>query len=153
MAQQGHGDNKKKTILKTINIMDISTTSQGSDPQDLSDSSTQDTNDGMTSTNSALPADDVIAVDQLRQVYQDFKEEIGKVIIGQDEVIERLAICLFSRGHALLMGVPGLAKTLLVSSVAETMDLSFNRIQFTPDLMPADITGTDIIQETGAGHR
>lgn len=133
--------------------MDISTTSQGSDPQDLNDSSTQDTNDGMTSTNSALPADDVIAVDQLRQVYQDFKEEIGKVIIGQDEVIERLAICLFSRGHALLMGVPGLAKTLLVSSVAETMDLSFNRIQFTPDLMPADITGTDIIQETGAGHR
>jgi len=101
----------------------------------------------------ALPADDVAAIDQLGHVYQDFKNEIGKVIIGQDEVIERLAICLFSRGHALLMGVPGLAKTLLVSSVAETMDLSFNRIQFTPDLMPADITGTDIIQETGAGHR
>ena len=101
----------------------------------------------------ALPADDVAAVDQLRLVYQEFKNEIGKVIIGQEEVIERLAICLFSRGHALLMGVPGLAKTLLVSSVAETMDLSFNRIQFTPDLMPADITGTDIIQETGAGHR
>lgn len=100
-----------------------------------------------------LPADDVAAIDQLRLVYQEFKNEIGKVIIGQDEVIERLAICLFARGHALLMGVPGLAKTLLVSSVAETMDLSFNRIQFTPDLMPADITGTDIIQETGAGHR
>ena len=88
----------------------------------------------------ALPADDVAAVDQLRLVYQEFKNEIGKVIIGQEEVVERLAICLFSRGHALLMGVPGLAKTLLVSSVAETMDLSFNRIQFTPDLMPADIT-------------
>ena len=101
----------------------------------------------------ALPTDDVEAIDHLRKVYQSFKDEIGKVIIGQEEVIEQLAICLFSRGHALLMGVPGLAKTLLVSSVAETMDLSFNRIQFTPDLMPADITGTDIIQETDAGHR
>ncbi|MEG2248561.1 MAG: AAA family ATPase, partial [Akkermansia sp.] len=72
---------------------------------------------------------------------------LGKVIVGQQRVIELLAIALFSRGHALLTGVPGLAKTLLVSSVAKTMDLSFNRIQFTPDLMPADITGTDIIQE------
>ncbi|MBK1831854.1 AAA family ATPase [Verrucomicrobiaceae bacterium R5-34] len=103
--------------------------------------------------NSTLPADDVAAIDHLGKVYQAFKEEIGNVIIGQEDVIEQLAICLFARGHALLMGVPGLAKTLLVSSVAETMDLSFNRIQFTPDLMPADITGTDIIQETDAGHR
>ena len=102
---------------------------------------------------STLPADDVAAIDQLGSVYQAFKEEIGKVIIGQEEVIEQLAICLFARGHALLMGVPGLAKTLLVSSVAETLNLSFNRIQFTPDLMPADITGTDIIQETDTGHR
>ena len=69
------------------------------------------------------------------------------------QVIEQLAICLFARGHALLMGVPGLAKTLLVSSVAQTFDLTFNRIQFTPDLMPADITGTDIIQESGVGGR
>lgn len=106
-----------------------------------------------SSNNSTLPTDDVAAIDQLGEIYQSFKEEIGKVIIGQEEVIEQLAICLFSRGHALLMGVPGLAKTLLVSSVAETMDLTFNRIQFTPDLMPADITGTDIIQETAAGHR
>ncbi len=106
-----------------------------------------------TTPSSTLPADDVAAIDHLGQVYQAFREEIGKVIIGQEEVIEQLAICLFARGHALLMGVPGLAKTLLVSSVAETMDLSFNRIQFTPDLMPADITGTDIIQETAAGHR
>ncbi|HCC21085.1 MAG TPA: AAA family ATPase [Verrucomicrobiales bacterium] len=103
--------------------------------------------------NSTLPPDDVAAIDQLGLVYQEFKNEIGKVIIGQEDVVERLAICLFSKGHALLMGVPGLAKTLLVSSVAETMDLSFNRIQFTPDLMPADITGTDIIQETDAGQR
>lgn len=107
-----------------------------------------------TSTDTTtLPPDDVAAIDQLGHVYHDFKNEIGKVIIGQEDVVERLAICLFSRGHALLMGVPGLAKTLLVSSVAETMDLTFNRIQFTPDLMPADITGTDIIQETSSGHR
>ena len=100
-----------------------------------------------------LPPDDVAAIDELGTTYQQFRAEIGKTIIGQDQVIERLAICLFARGHALLMGVPGLAKTLLVSSVAQTFDLSFNRIQFTPDLMPADITGTDIIQESGVGGR
>jgi len=106
-----------------------------------------------TSSNSSLPSSDVEAIDHLGNIYKSFKEEISKVIIGQEDVIEQLAICLFAKGHALLMGVPGLAKTLLVSSVAETMDLSFNRIQFTPDLMPADITGTDIIQETDTGHR
>ncbi|MDX1680457.1 MAG: MoxR family ATPase [Akkermansiaceae bacterium] len=100
-----------------------------------------------------LPPDDVAAIDELGKTYSQFREEIGKIIIGQEEVIEQLAIALFARGHALLMGVPGLAKTLLVSSVAETFDLSFNRIQFTPDLMPADITGTDIIQESGEGGR
>ena len=100
-----------------------------------------------------LPPDDVAAIDELGRTYQAFRQELAKVIIGQDEVIEKLAISLFARGHALLMGVPGLAKTLLVSSVAETFDLSFNRIQFTPDLMPADITGTDIIQESGVGGR
>jgi len=100
-----------------------------------------------------LPPDDVAAIDELGRTYQAFRAELGKIIIGQDQVIERLAICLFARGHALLMGVPGLAKTLLVSSVAQTFDLSFNRIQFTPDLMPADITGTDIIQESGVGGR
>jgi MoxR-like ATPase len=100
-----------------------------------------------------LPPDDVAAIDELGKTYQEFRSELGKIIIGQDQVIERLAICLFARGHALLMGVPGLAKTLLVSSVAQTLDLSFNRIQFTPDLMPADITGTDIIQESGVGGR
>ena len=100
-----------------------------------------------------LPPDDVAAIDELGKTYQEFRAELGKIIIGQEQVIERLAICLFARGHALLMGVPGLAKTLLISSVAQTFDLSFNRIQFTPDLMPADITGTDIIQETGVGGR
>ena len=97
--------------------------------------------------NSSLTADDVAAVDELGKKFASLKAELGKVIIGQEDVIEQLAICLFARGHGLLMGVPGLAKTLLVSSIAETMHLGFNRIQFTPDLMPADISGTDIIQE------
>ncbi len=105
----------------------------------------------MSSTTSAVPglqSDDVAAIDELRDVYRRLREELSKIIVGQDQVIEQLAICLFGRGHALLMGVPGLAKTLLVSRVAETMSLSFSRIQFTPDLMPMDITGTDILQET-----
>ncbi|MDC0088296.1 AAA family ATPase [Akkermansiaceae bacterium] len=123
--------------------MDLSKLSLSKEPAEASEAS----------VNPLLPEDDVAAINQLGQIYQNFKKEIGKVIIGQEEVIEQLAICLFARGHALLMGVPGLAKTLLVSSVAETMDLSFNRIQFTPDLMPADITGTDIIQENEAGKR
>lgn len=101
----------------------------------------------------ALPADDVAAINQLGEKYQELKKELGKVIIGQEDVIEQLAICLFARGHGLLMGVPGLAKTLLVSSVAETLSLGFNRIQFTPDLMPADISGTDIIQDGDSGKR
>ena len=101
----------------------------------------------------SLEADDVAAIDQLGKVYQDLKTELGKTIIGQEDVIEELAICLFARGHGLLMGVPGLAKTLLVSSVAETLHLDFNRIQFTPDLMPADISGTDIIQDNGDGGK
>ncbi len=102
---------------------------------------------------SGLPEDDVQAIDDLGKAFEAFKQEIGKTIIGQERVIELLTISLFARGHALLMGVPGLAKTLLVSSVAETMDLSFNRIQFTPDLMPADITGTDILQDDSAGGK
>ena len=100
-----------------------------------------------------LPEDDVAAINQLGETYGKLKAELGKVIIGQENVIENLAISLFAGGHSLLMGVPGLAKTLLVSSIAETLDLSFSRIQFTPDLMPADITGTDIIQESGVGGK
>ncbi|MFO0911669.1 MAG: MoxR family ATPase [Pirellulales bacterium] len=92
-------------------------------------------------------------MDQLRAFYQQFRTELAQVIVGQQSVIEQLALCMFSRGHGLLVGVPGLAKTLLVSSVAQTLDLSFSRIQFTPDLMPMDITGTDILQETGGGRR
>jgi MoxR-like ATPase len=112
----------------------------------------------MATVSAADPAtklndDDVAAINRLGGVYQRLKKELGRVIIGQEETIERLTICLFARGHALLMGVPGLAKTLLVSKLAETVSLKFNRIQFTPDLMPMDITGTDILQETADGRR
>lgn len=100
-----------------------------------------------------LSDDDVQAIDHLRDVYDRLRQELARVIVGQQEVIERLTICLFARGHALLMGVPGLAKTLLVSKLAETMSLRFSRIQFTPDLMPMDITGTDILQEGAGGRR
>lgn len=103
--------------------------------------------------NTELGTDDVVAIDELGAVYKQLKFELGKVIIGQDVVIERLAICIFARGHALLMGVPGLAKTLLVKQLANTMTLDFSRIQFTPDLMPMDITGTDILQEGANGKR
>lgn len=100
-----------------------------------------------------LNADDVQRIDELREAHARLRAELGRVIVGQKEVIDRLAICLFARGHGLLMGVPGLAKTLLVSKLAETMSLKFSRIQFTPDLMPMDITGTDILQDTPAGRR
>ena len=100
-----------------------------------------------------LEADDVTAIDELRTAYEQLRKELSKIIVGQDAVIEQLSICLFARGHSLLMGVPGLAKTLLVSRLAETMSLSFNRIQFTPDLMPMDITGTEILQDDGSGRR
>ena len=105
------------------------------------------------SLSSPLPKDDVDAIDELRDVYGKLTAELKKIIVGQEHVIEQLAICLFARGHALLMGVPGLAKTLLISRLAETMSLSFSRIQFTPDLMPMDITGTDILQELPGGKR
>jgi MoxR-like ATPase len=97
--------------------------------------------------------DHVRAIDELGELYGRLRRELGRVIVGQHDVIERLAICLFARGHALLMGVPGLAKTLLVSKLAETMSLKFSRIQFTPDLMPMDITGTDILQDGVNGRR
>ncbi len=90
---------------------------------------------------------DVEAVDGLAQAFQDLRKEIGKVIIGQDEVVQGVIIALFSNGHSLLVGVPGLAKTLLVSTIAEVLDLDFKRIQFTPDLMPSDITGSEILDE------
>ncbi|HVX12883.1 MAG TPA: MoxR family ATPase [Pirellulales bacterium] len=100
-----------------------------------------------------LGGDDVAAIDSLRETYDRLKRELGRVIVGQERVIDRLMICLFARGHGLLMGVPGLAKTLLVSKLAETVSLRFSRIQFTPDLMPMDITGTDILQDVTGGRR
>lgn len=88
----------------------------------------------------------VEAADALAQKYQELKTEIGKVIIGQEDVVEKLLIALFCKGHTLLVGVPGLAKTLLISTISEALDLSFSRIQFTPDLMPSDIVGTEILE-------
>jgi MoxR-like ATPase len=98
--------------------------------------------------NSAEPsASDLEAVSKLCEAHQAIRRELAKVIVGQDEVLELLLIAIFARGHGLLVGVPGLAKTLMVSTLAEALHLSFSRIQFTPDLMPSDITGTEVIQE------
>src|SRR3984957_12715520 len=91
---------------------------------------------------------DVEAVDAFGKKYRELSEEVKKVIIGQEDIIEDVLISIFSRGHCLLIGVPGLAKTLLVNTIAQTLGLSYNRIQFTPDLMPSDIIGTDILDET-----
>ena len=91
---------------------------------------------------------DVEAVQDLVQKYKKLRAEIGKVIIGQDEVVRDVLISIFSRGHCLLVGVPGLAKTLLVNTIAQTLGLTYNRIQFTPDLMPSDIIGTEILDES-----
>ena len=93
---------------------------------------------------------DLKAVERLNEGFQTIKAEIGKVIIGQDKVIEQLLIAILARGHCLFVGVPGLAKTLLISTLARTLDLKFSRIQFTPDLMPSDITGTEVIEENRA---
>ncbi len=93
---------------------------------------------------------DLVAVEELKRSHDAIKKEIAKVIIGQERVIEQLLIALLSSGHCLLVGVPGLAKTLLISTLANILDLKFNRIQFTPDLMPSDITGTEIIEDDHA---
>ncbi len=95
----------------------------------------------------AVPADDVQMIEKLRDAHQRLRKEIGKVIIGQEQVIDQLLMAIFCRSHALLMGVPGLAKTLMVSTLSQALDLTFKRIQFTPDLMPSDITGSEVIQD------
>ena len=99
------------------------------------------------------PPQDPETVDELSEAYDRLRDEIGKVIVGQEDIIEMVVVCLMARGHTLLIGVPGLAKTLLVRTLAGVLDLEFSRIQFTPDLMPSDITGTEIIQETREGNR
>jgi MoxR-like ATPase len=100
-----------------------------------------------TEDTATLAEDDLEAVRRLRAAYDKIKEQLGRVIVGQDQVIEELLIALFSRGHCILEGVPGLAKTLMISTLSNCLSLDFSRIQFTPDLMPADITGTEIIAE------
>ncbi len=98
--------------------------------------------------------EDLAAVERVHAVYGKMKEELGRVIVGQEQVVEQTLMAIFCRGHALLVGVPGLAKTLLISTLAQALDLSFKRIQFTPDLMPADITGTDVLEvNPETGHR
>ncbi len=91
---------------------------------------------------------DVEAIDAFVEKYKLLKKEVNKVIIGQDEVVKNLLICIFSKGHGLLVGVPGLAKTLMVNTISKVLGLSYSRIQFTPDLMPSDIVGTEILDET-----
>src|SRR6184192_168161 len=93
-----------------------------------------------------------VSAERVAEGRQRLLNEIRKVIVGQDEVVEQVLIALFTGGHCLITGVPGLAKTLLIKTLAEILDLSFKRIQFTPDLMPADITGTEVLDEDG-GHR
>src|SRR5512135_890970 len=100
------------------------------------------------------PSDaDLTQVEDMRARKARVAAEIRKVIVGQDKVIEEILIALFCRGHSLLVGVPGLAKTLLISTLAGIMELQFNRVQFTPDLMPSDITGTDILEEEAVSKR
>ena len=98
----------------------------------------------------ALQGGDLAAVERLRDAFAMLKNEMGKVIVGQQVVLEELLIAIFARGHCLLIGVPGLAKTLMIHTLADALNLTFNRIQFTPDLMPSDITGTEVIQEDKA---
>src|SRR4029079_15082869 len=98
--------------------------------------------------------EDLRAVEEIARARSEIKAEVEKRIIGQQAVIDQLLTALFARGHCLFVGVPGLAKSLLISTLADVLNLSFNRIQFTPDLMPSDITGTDILEEDKAtGHR
>src|SRR3979411_3235617 len=104
----------------------------------------------MSMTSPAIDESDLKAVEQLRTAHKELRAELSKVIVGQERVLDQLLMAIFCRGHALLMGVPGLAKTLMVSTLSQALDLSFKRIQFTPDLMPTDITGTEVIQDDPA---
>jgi MoxR-like ATPase len=104
-------------------------------------------NDKLSATQADLAGDDLAALERLKEAHASVLNELSKVIVGQHEVIEQIMIAIFARGHCLLEGVPGLAKTLMVSTLARTLNLDFNRIQFTPDLMPSDIVGTEVIQE------
>lgn len=104
-------------------------------------------NNQVSSNQAELSSDDIKSLEKLSESYSAVRQQLSKVIVGQNEVIEQLIIAIFARGHCLLEGVPGLAKTLMVSTLARTLNLDFARIQFTPDLMPSDIVGTEVIQE------
>src|SRR5438105_12296381 len=95
----------------------------------------------------SFAADSKHSIEKLQNAYASIKAQMSQVIVGQEEVIEQLLIALFSRGHCILEGVPGLAKTLMISTLARSLSMTFSRIQFTPDLMPSDITGTEVIEE------
>src|SRR5438309_6745414 len=102
----------------------------------------------------AIDEDDLQAANRLKSIYQQMTQSLGRVIIGQSEVVKQVLIALFCQGHCILEGVPGLAKTLIIASIAQLLSLKFRRIQFTPDLMPSDITGTEILdEEEGTGRR
>ncbi|MEM6916455.1 MAG: AAA family ATPase, partial [Verrucomicrobiota bacterium] len=103
--------------------------------------------DTATQSDKELGSSDKEIIAELKGAYESLRSQLELVIVGQDEVIEQLLVSIFCRSHALLVGVPGLAKTLLISTLSEVLDLSFKRIQFTPDLMPADITGTEVLEE------
>src|SRR5437763_11523046 len=106
------------------------------------------------SDTATLAGGDLAAIKKLRDAFDDIRQQLSRVIVGQDAVIEELLIALFSRGHCILEGVPGLAKTLMISTLSKCLSLAFSRIQFTPDLMPSDITGTEVIAENrGTGQR
>src|SRR5947209_16133242 len=94
--------------------------------------------------------DDLEAITRLGEARKKLKQEIARVIVGQEHIVDDLLTALFARGHCLMIGVPGLAKTLMVRTISQAIDLSFNRVQFTPDLMPSDITGTEIIEDDRA---
>ncbi len=104
-------------------------------------------------SNPAAADNDVQMLEKLRTAHRQLRDEIGKVIIGQEDVLDQLLMAIFCRSHALLVGVPGLAKTLMVSTLAQALDLHFKRIQFTPDLMPSDITGTEVIQDDAVSRQ
>src|SRR5213079_2993127 len=105
-------------------------------------------NPGYSGASAYSPAtNDLAAVEELASAFQTMRQELGKVIVGQDQVVEQVLTAMFCQGHVLLVGVPGLAKTMLVKTISDVLHLSFRRIQFTPDLMPSDITGTDVLEE------
>ncbi|MDX2115536.1 MAG: MoxR family ATPase [Planctomycetota bacterium] len=103
--------------------------------------------DPLTESQMARTADPEQAVGEVREAFRKLSAEVARVVVGQDQVVEQLLMSMFCRGHALVVGVPGLAKTLLISTIARSVSLSFSRVQFTPDLMPSDITGTEVIEE------